>query len=146
GRPRRREVERMDVEQRCAAWSPTRRAFLQLAGLTGLAALHAACAPTGAAPASSSARAAVAPAPSGSAGATEWDELVAAARREGSLTIATQAGPGHRRWVQAFEAEFPGIAVEHRQFPNLSVWAPKVLTERQGGVYDWDLVESSTTV
>jgi iron(III) transport system substrate-binding protein len=136
----------MDLEQRRAAWSPTRRSFLRLAGLSGLAALHAACAPTGGAPESSSARAAAAPAPSGSTGGTEWDELVAAARREGGLTIATQAGPGHRRWVQAFEAAFPGITVEHQQFPNLSIWAPKVLTERQGGVYDWDLVESSTTV
>lgn len=118
-----------------------RRGFLRAAGLAAAGAV-AACAPSASPPA---------PAPpagqaEGSAKAaweTEWDQLVAAAKREGRMTMAGLAGGSYRKMLDAFERAFPGITVELKTYSSVAQWVPVVQTERQGGVYVWDVVLGS---
>lgn len=102
----------------------------------------AACAP-GAAPAADTAR-------SGPRQPWEddWDKLVEGAKREGKLVVATFVGESYRRPFEDFEKAFPGITVEHSTFGSGSLFAPKVLQERDAGIYAWDVnhVAPSTSV
>jgi ABC-type Fe3+ transport system substrate-binding protein len=146
----------------------TRRRAIGLIGLAGAGALLSACAaptpasPTPAAtkptsaPASPAASPAVAsspaasPAPAASpvaqAGraaamsAAEWDQLVAAARQEGQVAVATYAGSAYRRVMEAFEAAYPGIKVELSQFQSSSRdYLPRLIQERRANLFTWDL-------
>ncbi len=51
-----------------------------------------------------------------------WDDLVAAAKREGSLRLVTVAGRGYSAAIRVFEQTFPGIAVDHIAQSTPSVW------------------------
>ncbi len=111
-----------------------RRAFVRVAGLAGVA---AACAPAGApAPAPS--------APGPAAGAQQepwrkqWDETVAAANKEGSLTMATTVGTVYKNAVEGFQQLFPNIKVDLTTL-NASALTPRIQQERGAGVYNWDL-------
>jgi iron(III) transport system substrate-binding protein len=112
--------------------APTRRQALAAGGLVALA---AACAPS-ATPA--------APAGAPAAGAArqawekEWDDLVAAAKAEGKLSVLTLVGAGYRKSLDQFEAAFPGISVDHQTFPSASLYAPRIQEERKAGVYSFD--------
>src|SRR5579885_2014379 len=114
-----------------------RRDFLKLAALSGGAAVAAACGP-----ASAPAQPATAPAASAPAKAAweeEWDRLVAAARDEKVLSLASYSGIGYRRIVEAFQQAFPGITVEHQQFESSSRdYVPRLLQELKAGLYTWD--------
>ncbi|MEK7216250.1 MAG: extracellular solute-binding protein [Chloroflexota bacterium] len=117
--------------------SINRRGLLRVGGLAAAGAV-AACAPTVTAPA---------PAPvggAGSQGATkaawekDWDDLVAAAKKEGPLVLVTNLGPGFKDAAAAFEKAFPGVTVE--LITQLaSAFAPKAVQERQAGVYSYDV-------
>ena len=111
-----------------------RRRFLQIGGL-GMAA--AACAPaaTPAAPA----EAPEVPAAARAAWEKEWEDLVAAARKEGKVTVLTLPGSGYRKAMDAFQDVFPGIAVEHQSAASSSVYLPKIRQERAAGIYTYDL-------
>jgi iron(III) transport system substrate-binding protein len=97
-----------------------RRRFLVLAGT----AVAAARAPAGAA---------------GPAWETQWNDLTAAAKKEGKLSIMTASGAGFRKWMQAAESAL-GIPIEHQQQPNSDGIANKVIAEREAGVYSFDLL------
>ena len=108
----------------------TRRGFL----LANAAALSAACAPA-AAPTS--------PQP-GTGGAKaewerQWDDLVAAARGEGQLSITTLVGASYRKALDAFEAAFPGISVDQQTFGTASIMIPKIQQERGASIYSFDV-------
>ena len=119
----------------------TRRGLLATAAFAG-AAVAAGCAPAAAdrsqAPAVQSGGVAMPQ--------TAWDELVAAAKQEGRLSLVTVAGVGYRKWGQAFQDAFPGIEVEQQQFATTALWVPKVLQERQGGLFLADVVQSGAPV
>lgn len=104
----------------------TRRAFMASAAAAGAA---AACSP------------AVAPSqPAALDGSTdEWERLVAAARKEGRVVVNTMAGPGYRKVMDDFQRAFPDIDLEHTSYTTASIWAPKVIQERQAGIYSWDV-------
>ncbi len=131
---------------------PSRRGFLRIAGI-GAAALAGACAPA-AAPAAPGA-ASGAPAGSGSAPSgpskqaweQEWDDLVAAAKREGKVDIAWILGPagGYQKAVDDFMKSFPGIEPGLTIQPSGSIMVPKILAEHNAGVYSYDLVFTSST-
>ncbi len=127
----------------------TRRRFLGAAGVAGaavaapvLSLAAGACAP----------QAQLAPAPSGAAPASapagqpawqkQWDDLVAAAKREGKLVILTRPGSGYRKALEAFEQAFPGITVEHTGMVAVQ-FVPRLLQERQGSVYAVDAFVST---
>jgi iron(III) transport system substrate-binding protein len=115
----------------------SRRQLLGLVGVSGVAALIGAC--TAAAPAAPTQQA---PAQSKAAGATQttWDEVVAAAKKEGVLSIATYAGTGYRKVMDEFEAAFPGVKVEQTGFQSSSRdFVPRLLQERNASLYLWDI-------
>ncbi len=112
----------------------TRRHLLRGAGA---AAAAAACAP---------AQAPAAPTTSGPAQAAwerEWEALVAAAKQEGKVVVATLSGVGYRSVVEAFERAFPGVSVEHAATPSATVFTPKALQERQAAIYSYDVGQFS---
>jgi len=109
--------------------STTRRGFLQA---TAAGSAAAACAPA-AAPTTTSA-----PAAGGAAWEREWNDLLAAAKKEGKVGIQTLTGTGYRKTFEEFEAAF-GITVEHRAEVSASLWIPKLEKEREAGLYALDL-------
>src|SRR5215213_9583927 len=136
----------------------SRRSALRLLGLGGAAALTVACsqaaspsptapaaAPTQAAapaagPTTAPAAKAAAPAVAGAISDADWEKVVEAARKEGSVNVATYAGTAHRKVLDVFEAAYPGIKVEHTQFQSSSRdYVPRVLQERKANLYAWDV-------
>ncbi len=115
-----------------------RRSFVRVGSLTGVSVLAAACTPA----ATPVPAAQPAPSAAPAAARAEWEAagegLAADARKEGKLVVHSLPGTGYRKLMDAFEAAFPGIAVEHSGV-FASTWAPKVLQERGAGVYAWDV-------
>jgi iron(III) transport system substrate-binding protein len=104
--------------------------------------LLAACAPPR--PAAPPA-AAPASAPAASADA-EWEQTLAAARREGKLSLFGPATAEIRHALtEEFERHFPDVKVEYTGGQGGAV-GPKVIPERQAGQYNWDLVVAGTSV
>ena len=62
------------------------------------------------------------------------------------MAIVTSVGLGYRRWLDEFERAFPGIEVQHATFTGLNAFVLRYLEERKAGIYDWDLVNTSTSV
>jgi iron(III) transport system substrate-binding protein len=103
-----------------------------------LACLVSACgSPQGAAPRSAPAasqQAAGARAPASS----DWDQTVAAAKKEGKVVIA---GPNYALWTQGlktFQQAYPDIRIEITEFNSRDFWV-KLATERKAGQYLWDM-------
>ncbi|MEK7214754.1 MAG: extracellular solute-binding protein, partial [Chloroflexota bacterium] len=69
----------------------------------------------------------------------EWDKLAAAAKAEGALSIVTLVGAGLRDAVKTFSDAFPGIEIQQQQFASASQAAPKILQEREAGLYTFDI-------
>lgn len=127
----------MEANQQSYPAGMTRREFLRLVGLTGAAAALYACAP----------EAPVPPGPGSGAGAgaatgagweAEWERVLAAAIKEGTLSLVTPTGAGMRRVVEAFQAQFPQIQVEHTP-SRTSDFAAKASKEQQAGIYSIDV-------
>ena len=72
-------------------------------------------------------------------GEREWQELVVAARREGSLSLITWGGRAYRGAIERFEQVFPGIAVQQlaESYPN--VWLERLRQGRRAGTQSFDL-------
>lgn len=127
-----------------------RRGFLRVSSGAAVAAVATACAPAAVPP---PAPAAPAAAPNAAALAQDtafkqqWDDLVAAARKEGQLMcVMGTGGTGWRRVLEAFEKTYPGIATENTSFASINLWAPRVTQEMKSGVYTWDVaVQGPTT-
>jgi iron(III) transport system substrate-binding protein len=120
-----------------------------LVGLVALAWILAAACASPAAPQS-------APAPSGAAqqlptaGAataawqTEWDQVLAAAKREGQVTVAGPTGTGAREvLVEPFQKQH-GISVDFLGLTGREL-TPRVATERAAGQYRWDVFIHGTS-
>ncbi len=75
----------------------------------------------------------------------KWDEAVAAARKEGKLTVSTFAGPETRQALtKAFAAKY-GINLEF-VVGNASENVPKIVAERRAGMYLVDAVIDGTSI
>jgi ABC-type Fe3+ transport system substrate-binding protein len=84
-----------------------------------------------------SARAAF-PAETGS-GSQEWQKLVPAAEKEGQVNLAGPPGDLFRQiLVESFQKNFPKIQIEFLGGSGRDKVA-RILRERQGGIYGWDL-------
>ena len=66
----------------------------------------------------------------------EWQELIAAARKDGRLSLLTWVGRGYRRMIEVFEQSFPGIRVDHVEESSADVWLSRV---RRSATYAFDL-------
>lgn len=132
----------------------TRRTFLRTSVLAGAAALATACGPSANTPSPTAQPAAKAPAPTANtvsaAPATvatappawekEWDELVAAARKEGQVIYdITRSNSGAKEAIPDFKRAFPGIEIEQTTSTSASPFAEQVRREQQAGVYSWDV-------
>lgn len=96
-----------------------------------------------AAAAASPAAAAASPAAKPSAQAMsgpDWDKVVAAAKQEGTLVLATHAGSGYQKWATKAQEEMAklGIKLEATTI-KASDFAPRVLAEQRNGQFLWDL-------
>ncbi|MCA1648060.1 MAG: extracellular solute-binding protein [Chloroflexi bacterium] len=111
--------------------------MLRLLGLSGAAALVAACTQSSPTPPATQQVAAPASKPA----AAEFDSIVEAAKKEGRVFVATYAGTAYRTAMDAFEAAYPGIKVEQTGFQSSSRdFFPRYFQERQAGLYQWDLI------
>jgi iron(III) transport system substrate-binding protein len=118
----------------------SRREALRVIGLSAAAGLAVACAPgapSGGQPATSAGAA-----PPDAPWAKEWNDLVAAAQKEGTLNIQTPLGTGFRRWLDTFQQTFPGIAIEHSPLRG-SDFAARAKPEREAGIFNFDVAVTS---
>jgi ABC-type Fe3+ transport system substrate-binding protein len=148
------------------------RRWSRLTGLAPLiAVLLAACAPAAAPPAPTSAPPAAAPskpaeaakpaepakpaaaaptaapaAPASAAktGGQSLDELAAAAKAEGSISVITHAQDIYNGWVPVFQARFPDIKVEHLNL-RVSDATPRIIAEQKNGVFAFDALVVPTS-
>jgi iron(III) transport system substrate-binding protein len=73
-----------------------------------------------------------------------WDATLAAARKEGAVTVSGPPGSVQRNAiVKAWDAKFPGIRLDYSGARG-SVIAGKVKRERAAGLYNWDIILAST--
>jgi iron(III) transport system substrate-binding protein len=116
-----------------------RRRFLQLVGLSGVAALLQAC--TSGAPVAPTSAPVQSSAPAAS---TDWDKVVAAAKSEGSVTVNTFPGSANQAALATFAQAYPEIKLEQTTLVSSGL-APRILQERQAGIYTWDVIHQPTT-
>jgi ABC-type Fe3+ transport system substrate-binding protein len=109
----------------------TRRQFIRAIGVASAGmAVVVGCAPSPASPGPGSA--------GKSDASSAHDELVAAAKREGKLSVVTTIGEGYRAGISAFEEAYPGIVIDHTNL-NSSQFTPRAVQEYQSGVYAYDV-------
>jgi len=115
----------------------TRRSLLGLMGASGV--LAAACAPAAGVP--QPAAPAAPSQPAQPAWQKEWDELVAAGRKEGLVVYdITRSNSGARAAIEHFKKAIPGIEVEQTTSAAASTLAEQVQKEQQAGVFSWDVL------
>jgi len=68
---------------------------------------------------------------------SKWDEIIAAAQREGTLSV--YGNTGYEPIFVEFEREFPGIKVVHFTGRGSSGIVPRVLNEQRAGKYLGDI-------
>jgi iron(III) transport system substrate-binding protein len=73
----------------------------------------------------------------------EWDRLVAAARREGKVMVAGPPGDLYRRALTSFQQAYPDVEV-HYTGASGATFVPRLLSERQGEQYLWDVLVSAS--
>jgi iron(III) transport system substrate-binding protein len=69
----------------------------------------------------------------------EWERTLAAARQEGMVAVGVTPGGLFREWLSNFEKAYPGIRLELVS-QDSPVFAPRVLAERRGDQYLWDVM------
>src|SRR5262245_26307761 len=120
----------------------TRRTFLELLAACGGAALAQACStapsPPSAPTAAPAAGASAAQAPG------DWAQVVAAANNEGRIVVNTFPGKGYQNTLELFSGAYPGIALEQTTLVA-SQLAPRIVQERQAGIFTWDVLQMPTT-
>ena len=82
------------------------------------------------------------------AGATtaspEWDQLVAAAKKEGKVAVNTFTGQGYARVFKLFTQAYPEIKLDHTNLEPAD-FSPRVINERRAGLYTWDVATMPTS-
>jgi iron(III) transport system substrate-binding protein len=78
----------------------------------------------------------------------EWDRVVAAAKKEGRVVVAESGGAGaetRRLYTDGFQKQFPEIRVDLTVSGGEGSIAPRMLTERKAGRFEWDVLTGGTT-
>jgi len=86
----------------------------------------------------SAAPAASQPAASVASLGSDWDQLVAAANKEGKLALAAPNYDLWRKALETFSQDYPGIRIEATEFNSRDFWV-RLASERKAGQYLWDL-------
>jgi len=74
----------------------------------------------------------------------EWDKTVAAAKQEGKVVIAGGAGELYRKAASAFQKAYPEITLDWTGGSGSDL-GPKLIAERDGGQYLWDIHQGGAT-
>ncbi len=98
------------------------------------AVLRTAAVGAGAAVLSASARPLAAAAPTSS----PWEQMAAAAKKEGKVSVNTFTGQGYARILKLFTQAHPDIKLEHTNLEPVE-FSPRVIQERKASVYTWDV-------
>jgi iron(III) transport system substrate-binding protein len=73
-----------------------------------------------------------------------WDELVAAAKKEGTLVIKGAPGKVYADvFTEAFKKKYPEIKVSYTGLNGFES-IPKITREREAGIYNWDIYIGGT--
>src|SRR5262245_4134706 len=78
------------------------------------------------------------------AGSPEWEQTVAAARKEGKVAINTFTGQAYGRVLKLFAQAYPDIKVDHTNLEPVE-FSPRIINERKAGVYTWDVATMPMT-
>lgn len=74
----------------------------------------------------------------------EWAKVLDAARKEGTVVVSGPPGPFQREAiVGGWEKAFPDIKIEWTGARGTQI-LPRVVRERESGLYNWDIVLAST--
>jgi iron(III) transport system substrate-binding protein len=68
----------------------------------------------------------------------EWDKVVAAANKEGSLVVAGPPQGAERSVILTFQKAYPQIRMQYTGLVA-SAFLSRMVTERSGGLYNWDI-------
>ena len=68
----------------------------------------------------------------------EWEQMAAAARKEGKVSVNTFTGQGYARILKLFAQAYPEIKLEHTNLEPVE-FSPRVIQERKASVYTWDV-------
>jgi ABC-type Fe3+ transport system substrate-binding protein len=68
-----------------------------------------------------------------------WNETVAAAKREGKVSVNGPTGAGYREALSEFQNAYPDIALELTHMGGRE-FGPKIIAERAAGQYLWDVL------
>lgn len=79
------------------------------------------------------------------AGSAEWDNVVAAAKKEGKVGVVVASGTGYEAVIAAFQKAYPDIKVEP-DYQHGSEFRPKVAAERGAGQYLRDVYIGSPSI
>lgn len=74
---------------------------------------------------------------------TRWDQTLLEAKKEGNVVVNTNTSLFYRETLDKFQEKYPDIKVEHVAM-RPSEFAPKVVTEQQNGLFNYDAMISST--
>ena len=82
--------------------------------------------------------------PSPGAAATEWDQVVVGAKKEGKVAVNTFTGQGDARIFKLFSQAYPEIKLDHTNLES-DAFAPRLVQERRAGIYTWDVATIPTS-
>ena len=76
--------------------------------------------------------------------ATEWEQVVTAAKKEGKVAVNTFTGQGYARIFKLFSQAYPEIKLDHTNLES-DAFAPRLVQERKAGIYTWDVATIPTS-
>lgn len=78
---------------------------------------------------------------------TEWEQILAGAKKEGKVAVDTFTGQGYARVFKLFRQAYPEIKLEHTNLESAD-FAPRVIQERKAELYTWDvaIIPTSTAL
>ena len=74
----------------------------------------------------------------------EWDTVLAAAKKEGAVTIAGPPQAAERSVIEKFQKTYPDIKLNYTGLTS-GQFTSRVVLEREGGVYEWDVIVGGPT-
>jgi iron(III) transport system substrate-binding protein len=74
----------------------------------------------------------------------DWEQVLAAAKKEGKVAVDTFTGQGYARVFKLFTQAYPEIKLEHTNLESAD-FAPRVIQERKAGLYTWDVATIPTS-
>src|SRR5258706_15664657 len=78
------------------------------------------------------------------AAATEWEQTVAAAKKEGKVAVNTFTGQAYARVFKLFTQAYPDIKLEHTSLEPVD-FVPRITTERKANLFTWDVATMPTS-